>query len=82
MGSHPLVRDLRGVGFFIGLELVSEEAAFRCLQACYERGLLIGIGGMGKNVLRLEPPLTFSDDDCATTTRILLEALNSQPVVP
>ena len=62
--SHPAVRDVRGRGLFIGIELDpgAEGAWFAAaadvVNRCLDRGLLIN--ATGANVLRLAPPVTIT----------------------
>ena len=66
---HPLIGEVRGLGLMIGVELVSdrttkepaakEAAAVRRLAR--EAGVLIGVGGQGGNVVRIQPPLVIED---------------------
>ena len=59
--------DIRGLGLFIGIEMVAERKAktpdpqaCRNLQArAREAGLVVGIAGNYGNVLRLCPPLSI-----------------------
>ena len=47
------------------------------LEACKAEGLLIGKGGLYGNCLRIAPPLTLTDDECAEGPAILVDALRS-----
>ena len=68
---HPLVGDVRGSGLFLGVELVRDRASLEPApeEATYvvnrlrERGVLTGTDGPHHNVLKLRPPLVFSEDD-------------------
>ncbi len=53
IGSHPRVKEIRGRGLMIGIELDSEVAPL--VSRGYQNGLLIGTAG--KNIIRLLPPL-------------------------
>jgi len=80
-----LLGDVRGSGLFLGMDLVldrkSREAAPK--QASYlanrlrERGILTGTDGPSHNVIKLRPPLIFSQADAdlfvATLDAILSE---------
>jgi alanine-glyoxylate transaminase/(R)-3-amino-2-methylpropionate-pyruvate transaminase len=65
------VGDVRGAGLMIGIEIVkdkatkepSKELCNQILEKLRERQMLIGRGGAGANVLRLQPPLCMSMDD-------------------
>ena len=52
-------------------------AAAAVLEQCRENGLLIGKGGLYGNCLRVAPPLTLTDEECAEGTAILVDALRA-----
>jgi len=65
------IGEVRGKGLMIGVEVVkdmktkepaSKEAA-RFRSALREKGILIGLGGVFSNVLRIQPPLTISEKE-------------------
>ncbi|MFD8827955.1 aspartate aminotransferase family protein [Streptomyces sp. NPDC059605] len=79
------VREVRGRGLMIGIELVrpgtdeaDPQAAAAVLEAAREGGLLIGKGG-GHNtsVLRIAPPLSLTIPEAEKGAEILAEALRS-----
>ncbi len=68
---HPLIGDVRGSGLFLGVELVrdraslepaSDEAAY-VVNRLRDRGVLTGTDSPHHNVLKLRPPLVFSEED-------------------
>ncbi len=85
MHKHPLIGDVRGLGLFIGVELVldRETLAPATEQASYvanrmkECGVLLSTDGPFHNVLKIKPPLVFTEDNAdflvATLDRILEE---------
>ncbi|MEO0423691.1 MAG: aminotransferase class III-fold pyridoxal phosphate-dependent enzyme [Pseudomonadota bacterium] len=75
---HPLLADVRGLGLFIGVEIADanhrplpEHAAWIVERLRQER-VLIGRDGPDHNVLKIRPPLAFSEQDADH----LLERLN------
>ncbi|MFK0294689.1 aspartate aminotransferase family protein [Streptomyces sp. NPDC090442] len=77
-----VVREVRGRGLMIGIELVrpgtderSPEAASLALEAARERGLLVGRGGQGGNSLRIGPPLTLTVAEAEEGAELLADAL-------
>lgn len=68
---HPIIGDVRGVGLFVGIELVrdrhtkepAKEETARAMEKCRDNGVLIGKGGAFNNVLRMKPPLCFQKED-------------------
>ncbi len=60
-GSHPaIVRDVRGVGLLLALELASPALTRRFAAACLERGLVLNWTLHRDTVIRLAPPLTIT----------------------
>ena len=68
---YPIIGEVRGHGLMIGVELVKdrETKAYaplettRFVEEMRKRGVLVGKGGRFGNVIRIQPPLIFSDDD-------------------
>ena len=57
---HPAIREVRGRGLLIGIEL--DAPAAPVVDACREAGLLVLTAG--ERVLRLAPPLIVGEADC------------------
>jgi len=66
-----VIGDVRGSGLFLGVDLVRDRdsRAPATAQADYvvnrlrERGVLAGTDGPGHNVIKLRPPLVFTEKD-------------------
>lgn len=83
MNKHPLIGDVRGKGLMIGVELVKDKdktpatgEAEKIRQICREKNLLIGVGGVYGNVLRIQPPLVISEQQLEKALGILDSALS------
>ena len=83
-GELPMVAELRGKGLMFALELVvpgtdtpDAATAGLMMEACKERGLLIGKGGLYGNVLRMAPPMTLTMEEATEGTNLLLDALRT-----
>ncbi len=71
MERHPSIGDVRGLGLFLGVELVCDretlEPATRQAEYVVERmkecGVLVSTDGPFRNVLKIKPPLVFGDRD-------------------
>jgi len=80
---RPLIGDVRGSGLFLGVELVRDRATLEpaAHEAAYvvdrlrELGVLTGTDGPFHNVLKLRPPLVFSEDDADLFVQRLEEVL-------
>jgi 4-aminobutyrate aminotransferase-like enzyme len=65
---HEIISDVRGSGLFIGVELMRDsqpasEEASRLVNQMRERGILFGTDGPHHNVLKIRPPMPFSQAD-------------------
>ena len=63
--QHPAIAEARGLGLFMGLELVDETGpatalAGRVVEEMRQRGVLINRIGRAMNTLKLRPPMPFS----------------------
>jgi len=71
MEKHTLIGDVRGLGLFVGIELVldREKLVPAAAQASYianrmkERGILLSTDGPFHNVLKIKPPLVFTEEN-------------------
>jgi 4-aminobutyrate aminotransferase-like enzyme len=82
--SCKLVGDVRGKGLMIGIELITDAEktpaaaeAKRVRDICRENGLLIGVGGVLANVIRLQPPLTITPAEADRACDILCDAIKA-----
>jgi len=68
---HSLIGDVRGLGLFIGIELVrdretlepAEAEATQVVERMKDRGILLSTDGPLRNVIKIKPPLVFSKAD-------------------
>ncbi|WP_347823997.1 aspartate aminotransferase family protein [uncultured Planktomarina sp.] len=80
--DHPSIASRRGRGLFFALELETDGAADESLAAYvveYARnhGLLMGRSGRNRNILKLRPPMPFSDENVAMACDILKAAFKA-----
>jgi len=69
--KHSLIGDVRGMGLFLGVELVSSKKdlmpapkeAKTVAEEMKKAGVLLGVTGMFGNVVKIRPPLIFSRDN-------------------
>lgn len=68
---HDVIGDVRGVGLFVGVDLVSDrvtrapasDVADYVKNRMREQRILVGTEGPADNILKLRPPLTVTLDD-------------------
>jgi 4-aminobutyrate aminotransferase/(S)-3-amino-2-methylpropionate transaminase len=83
MEEIPVIGDVRGLGLMIGVELVQDqrtrkpapEIADKVKAIMGGKGFLIGVGGLFKNVLRLQPPLVIDSETTARAGEALIASV-------
>ncbi|GLG98063.1 Uncharacterized protein GBIM_04699 [Gryllus bimaculatus] len=81
--KHTLIGDVRGVGLFVGIELVKDREsrtpataeAQHIITRMKEEFILISSDGPDRNVLKLKPPMVFTHEDAEHVIKILDEVL-------
>ena len=84
---HSTVGDVRGRGLFLGVELVRDretleparEEAEAVVEAMKQRGVLLSTDGPLHNVIKIKPPLVFSEKDADELADGLDEVLSALP---
>jgi 4-aminobutyrate aminotransferase-like enzyme len=79
----PLVGDVRGLGLYIGVELVTDREARlpatrearRLKERLRDHHLLLSTDGPQDNVLKIKPPLVFTPSDAERLIRTFAEVL-------
>ena len=61
LGKADVV-DVRGRGLLAGVQLSSTELAERVADELREQGILVGLTGTRDDVLKIRPPLVFTDE--------------------
>lgn len=74
LSSHSIV-DVRGPGLFIGVELTDSEAAGQVVNTMRDLGVLVGRTGRRGNVIKIRPPLVFSERNVDQVVAALAQAL-------
>ena len=72
--KHKIIREVRGRGLMIGVELKFDVKDI--LMEGIKKGLLLLYSG--RNILRLLPPLVISDEDVTKSLQILDELLTNE----
>jgi 4-aminobutyrate aminotransferase-like enzyme/Ser/Thr protein kinase RdoA (MazF antagonist) len=67
--EFPVIGDVRGQGLFLGIELTDGELNPQTEKAAYlanrmkELGILMSTDGKNVNVMKIKPPMVFSEDN-------------------
>lgn len=84
MEKYEVIGDVRGMGLFLGVELVTDrrskqpatEVARRVANRAKDLGILMGTEGPFDNVLKMRPPMIFSKDNADYLLDVLDQAIN------
>ena len=85
LADDPHVGDVRGLGLFVGIEVVEDRAsgvpdperAARVRDACRAGGVIVGIGGAVESVVKLSPPLVIDEAELWPAIDVVVDALRS-----
>jgi 4-aminobutyrate aminotransferase-like enzyme/Ser/Thr protein kinase RdoA (MazF antagonist) len=83
----PLVGDVRGAGLYLGVELVRDRATLEpaagethaVVNRMREDGVLVGIEGPRRNVVKIRPPMVFAEADADRLLDVFGAALRRSP---
>ncbi len=89
MTRYPLIGDVRGSGLFLGIELVRDRVTLEPAgaEASYvvnrlrEHGILAGTDGPYHNVIKLRPPLVFTEAEADFFVEVLGRILKEDAVL-
>jgi len=81
--KHPIVGDVRGRGLFVGVELVKDRQTLEpatletrhLWEKMRDNGVLTGIGGNSKSVIRMKPPMCITASDVEEIIRVMDKSL-------
>jgi 4-aminobutyrate aminotransferase-like enzyme len=83
-GRRPLVGDVRGLGLFVGVELVRDRATLEpadreaglVVNRMRDRGVLVSTDGPFHNVIKIKPPMCVTRADADRLADALDAALD------
>ncbi|MDE0305547.1 MAG: aminotransferase class III-fold pyridoxal phosphate-dependent enzyme [Albidovulum sp.] len=84
--KFEIIGDVRGIGLFLGIELVENrrsflpagDAASRVSNAMRANGVLVSTDGPHENVLKIKPPLCFGRIEADLLCDVFAEALSQE----
>jgi 4-aminobutyrate aminotransferase len=77
VGGRPDVRDIRGIGLMVGVELADKAVTDAVCARCLGAGVIVLACGPDENVLRLVPPLTITGDELDQGLTVLCAAITA-----
>jgi acetylornithine/succinyldiaminopimelate/putrescine aminotransferase len=69
------VKEIRGIGAMLGIQLYSFEQTREVVERCFERGILLGWTLHSNTLIRIAPPLVISDDELSVTLETISEVI-------
>ena len=81
--QYPLIGDIRGLGLYVGVELVDDplartpaaQVAKKIVESMKARGVLVNTNGYDSNVIKIKPPLIIDEQDVAQILAVLAWSL-------
>jgi 4-aminobutyrate aminotransferase-like enzyme len=72
-----LEASIRGWGLFIGIEFSTGKAGSYVFEQFRDNGVLVGLGGEKRNIIRIKPPLCVNSDDVKEFLSIFKKIVSS-----
>jgi acetylornithine/succinyldiaminopimelate/putrescine aminotransferase len=79
--KHPSIKEIRGKGAMLGVQLHTYEQTKRVVETCFERGILLGWTLHSNTLIRVAPPLVISDDELQETLNEILKVVDQVGLV-
>ncbi|EHQ28471.1 aspartate aminotransferase family protein [Mucilaginibacter paludis] len=73
---HPAIREIRGKGLIMAIELQSFEFNKQVIDRCIENGIITDWFLHCSNSMRIAPPLIITEDEIRIACAVILEALD------
>ena len=73
--KSPYIKDVRGVGLFVGMEMENEEIAVKIYKTMLERGFVLNVAG--HKVMRFVPPLIITEEQIDAMVSELKQVVES-----
>lgn len=74
---HPLIREVRGIGLMMCIQLDTFEQVERVSKLCAAEGIVIDWFLHCETALRIAPPLIISEEEINIACAVILKALDS-----
>src|SRR6185295_15129836 len=73
-----LIRDVRGRGLLIGVEIINEERGHSLAKRLFDRNVLVAYTLNKPEVIRIEPPLVITSDLIDRALTMFEESLEAE----
>lgn len=75
--KHTLIKEIRGKGLMIAIELDNEDLAKKIVNESLKKGLILFYFLFTKTAIRISPPLTISEDEIKQGCEIIISILKN-----
>jgi acetylornithine/succinyldiaminopimelate/putrescine aminotransferase len=72
---HPAIKEIRGKGLMLAIELENFDLNKKIIDRCIEHGVITDWFLHCSNAMRIAPPLIITDDELRKACRVSLEAI-------
>lgn len=69
------VKEVRGIGAMLGIQLYSFDQTREVVERCFNRGILLGWTLHSNTLIRIAPPLVISDSELDETLQVIREVI-------
>ncbi|MDA1029085.1 MAG: aspartate aminotransferase family protein [Bacteroidetes bacterium] len=73
--KHPGIKEIRGRGAMLGLDLRDAKLTEKVTKTCLENGVLLGWTLHSNSLIRIAPPLNIEEDVLNMALRVIMMAL-------
>jgi len=73
--AHPSIKQIRGKGLMLAIELDSFELNKKIIDRCIENGVIVDWFLHCSNSMRIAPPLIITNDEIKKACEVILEAI-------
>ena len=74
--NHPKIKEIRGKGLMLAIELDDVELCQKVVHKGLEMGIISFFFLFSKTAVRLSPPLTISEDEILNASKIIIDILD------
>lgn len=75
--KHPKIKEIRGVGLMLAIELECAEETIKLVERGMEKGIITFFFLFTDTAVRISPPLTITEDEIRTAGKIICELLDN-----
>lgn len=74
---HPLIKEIRGKGFMLAVQLDTFERVQKVIEYCLKNGVITDWFLFNETSLRLSPPLIISDEEIERACKVIVEGIET-----